>query len=443
MNPQCPIDVDMLSRLERLPRRSWTRSEGRVTRVIGLTIESIGPRASVGDLAWIESGPAEKRVRIPAEVVGFHDRSVVLMPIEYVAGIRPGDRVFTAGRLRIPAGPGLLGRVIDGLGRPLDALPPPADTELVPIDRAPPSPLERRRLDQPFHTGVRAIDGCLTCAKGQRIGIFAGSGVGKSVLLGSLARNSCATVNVIALVGERGREVRDFIEKSLGEEGLRKSVVVAVTSDQSPLLRRKGAAAAMAIAEYFRDRGEDVLLMMDSVTRYAMAQREIGLAVGEPPTTKGYPPSVFGMLAHLLERPGTSARGTITAFFSVLVEADDMNDPIGDSVRSILDGHVVLSRELAEANHYPAIDVLMSISRLMSEVATPRQAECAGKLKELLSVYRRAEDLVNVGAYVAGSNPRIDEALRKIEAIREFLRQKPKEISGMDETLARLEAVVS
>ena len=443
MNTPCPIDVDMLARLERLPRRSWVRSEGRVTRVIGLTIESIGPRASVGDLAWIESGPAERRVRIPAEVVGFHDRSVILMPIEYAAGIRPGDRVLTAGRLRVPAGPGMLGRVVDGLGRPLDNLPAPADTEQVPIDRAAPSPLDRRRLDETFHTGLRAIDGCLTCAKGQRIGIFAGSGVGKSVLLGSLARNSCATVNVIALVGERGREVRDFIEKNLGEEGMRKSVVVAVTSDQSPLLRRKGAATAMAIAEYFRDRGEDVLLLMDSVTRYAMAQREIGLAIGEPPTTKGYPPSVFGMLAQLLERPGTSPHGTITAFFTVLVEADDMNDPIGDTVRSILDGHVVLSRELAEANHYPAIDVLMSISRLMSEVAPPRQAELAGRLKELLSVYRRAEDLVNVGAYVAGSNPRIDEAIRKVDAIRGFLRQRPEEVSPAAETLRRLEEIVA
>ena len=443
MNLPCPIHIDMLSRLEKLPRRSWTRSEGRVTRVIGLTIESIGPRASVGDLAWIESGPAEKRIQIPAEVVGFHDRSVILMPIEYASGIRPGDRVLTAGRLRVPAGPGMLGRVVDGLGRPLDSLPPPEDTRQVAVDRAPPSPLDRRRLDQVFHTGVRALDGCLTCAKGQRIGIFAGSGVGKSMLLGSLARNSCATVNVIALIGERGREVRDFIEKSLGEEGLRKSVVVAVTSDQSPLLRRKGASTAMAIAESFRDQGEDVLLMMDSVTRFAMAQREIGLAVGEPPTTKGYPPSVFGMLAQLLERPGSSPRGTITAFFSVLVEADDMNDPIADSVRSILDGHIVLSRELAEANHYPAIDVLMSISRLMGEVATPRQAEAAGRLKELLSVYRHAEDLVNVGAYVAGSNPRIDEALRKIEPIREFLRQKPREISSMEETLQRLEKVVA
>jgi flagellum-specific ATP synthase len=430
--------INLLDRLDQLPSGSWTRSEGRVTRVIGLTIESVGPRSSVGDLAWIETGPAEQRTRIPAEVVGFHERSVILMPIEYVAGIRPGDRVIPAGRLRLPVGTSLLGRVVDGLGRPLDGLPLPIDTEQVPIDRAPPSPLERKRLDEVFHTGIRALDGCLTCAKGQRIGIFAGSGVGKSVLMGSLARNSCATVNVIALIGERGREVRDFIEKSLGEEGLKKSVVVAVTSDQSPLLRRKGAASAMAIAEYFRDRGENVLLLMDSVTRYAMAQREVGLAIGEPPTTKGYPPSVFGMLAQLLERPGTSLAGTITAFFSVLVEADDMNDPIGDSVRSILDGHIVLSRELAEANHYPAIDILMSISRLMAEVATPEQAECAGKLKELMSVYRRAEDLVNVGAYVAGSNPRIDEALRKIDTIRTFLKQRPNEVSALADTLQRL-----
>ncbi len=437
-----PGNIDMLSRLQRLPPRSWARSEGRVTRVIGLTIESVGPRSSVGDLAWIETGPSEKRTRIPAEVVGFNERAVILMPIEYVSGIRPGDRVLPAGRLRVPAGPGLLGRVVDGLGNPLDAMPPPSDIEQVPIDRAAPSPLDRRRLSEVFHTGVRALDGCLTCAKGQRLAIMAGSGVGKSVLLGSLARNSCATVNVIALIGERGREVRDFIEHSLGPEGLRKSVVVAVTSDQSPLLRRKGASTAMAIAEYFRDRGEDVLLLMDSVTRFAMAQREVGLAIGEPPTTKGYPPSVFGMLARLLERPGTSPEGTITAFFSVLVEGDDMNDPIGDSVRSILDGHIVLSRELAEANHYPAVDVLMSISRLMSEIVAPRQAELAGRLKELLSVYRRAEDLVNVGAYVSGSNPRIDEALAKIEAIRAFLRQRPDEVSAMEKTLKHLEKIV-
>ncbi|HAS82656.1 MAG TPA: EscN/YscN/HrcN family type III secretion system ATPase [Verrucomicrobia bacterium] len=436
------VQIDLMPRLEQLPHRSWTRSEGRVTRVIGLTVESTGPTASVGDLAWIETGPVEMRTRIPAEVVGFHERSVILMPIEYVAGIRPGDRVLPDGAMRIAAGPGLLGRVVDGLGRPLDGMPAPLDMTSVEIDRLPPSPLQRTRISSIFHTGVRAIDACMTCAKGQRIGIFAGSGVGKSVLLGSLARHSCATVNVIALVGERGREVRDFIEKNLGD-GLQKSVVVAVTSDQSPLLRRKGAATAMAIAEYFRDQGDDVLLMMDSVTRYAMAQREIGLAVGEPPATRGYPPSVFGLLARLLERPGTSPQGTITAFFTVLVEGDDMNDPIADSVRSILDGHIVLSREIAEANHYPAIDVLKSVSRLMSDVAPAKQAELAGRLRELLSVYRRAEDLVNVGAYVAGSNPKIDEALSKINAINTFLKQRPNEIAdpaamlkGLEEALA-------
>jgi flagellum-specific ATP synthase/type III secretion protein N (ATPase) len=303
--------------------------------------------------------------------------------------------------------------------------------------------LERTQLTEVFHTGIRAIDGCLTCAKGQRVGIFSGSGVGKSVLLGSLARNSCATVNVIGLIGERGREVRDFIENSLGEEGMKNSVIVAVTSDQSPLLRRKGASTAMAVAEYFRDQNEDVLLMMDSVTRYAMAQREVGLAVGEPPATKGYPPSVFGMMAQLLERPGTSPNGTITAFCTVLTEGDDMNDPIADSVRSILDGHIVLSRELAEANHYPAIDILMSISRLMSSIVDSDQKLNAGQVKELLSVYKRAEDLINVGAYVPGSNPRIDEAVKKREAIRTFLQQLPHEISQMDETLTLLKKAVS
>jgi flagellum-specific ATP synthase len=426
------VSLDLLRNLQKLPRHGWVRSEGRVTRVIGLTVESTGPRASVGDLAWIETGPVEARERIPAEVVGFHERSVILMPIEHAAGIRPGDRVLPAGAMRMAIGPGLLGRVLDGLGRPIDGGPMPDNLDAnLEIDRPPPPPLERTLITTPFHTGVRAIDACITCAKGQRVGIFAGSGVGKSVLLGSLARHAESTVNVIALIGERGREVRDFVEKNLGN-GMQKSVVVAVTSDQTPLMRRKGASTAMAIAEYFRDRGDDVLLMMDSVTRFAMAQREIGLAVGEPPTSRGYPPSVFGLMARLLERPGTSANGTITAFFSVLVEGDDLNDPIADSVRSILDGHIVLSREIAEANHYPAIDVLKSVSRLMSDVISPRQKQMAAKMRELLSVYRKAEDLVNVGAYVAGTNPKIDEALAKIEAINQFLRQTPQEVTNPD-----------
>lgn len=436
------LDIDMVSRLDCLPQQNWVRPEGRVSRVIGLTVESVGPRVSVGDLAYIETVDDDGVHRIPAEVVGFHDHSVVLMPVEYVGGIRPGDRVFPAGRLQVPVGYGLLGRVVDGLGHPLDDAPPVSAAKTVDIEREAPAPFERQALVTPFMTGIRAIDGCLTVARGQRIGIFSGSGVGKSSLLGTLARNSCATINIIALIGERGREVRDFIEKSLGD-GLSKSVVVAVTSDKSPLMRRKGASTAMAIAEYFRDQGENVLLLMDSVTRYAMAQREIGLAVGEPPTTKGYPPSVFGLLARLLERPGTSREGTITAFFAVLVESDDMNDPIADSVRSILDGHIVLSRELAEANHYPAIDILMSISRLMNDVTTARHAELAGKMRSLLSVYRKAEDLVNVGAYVSGSNAKIDDALKKIDKINDFLRQKTHESTAdMNEILSGMEAVL-
>jgi len=432
-------NINVLAALNGIPDSSWARAEGRITKVIGLTVESSGPLSSIGDLVWIETGEKGETIRIAAEVVGFHERSVIIMPVQHVTGIRPGDRVLPAGAMRVSVGPGLLGRVVDGLGNPLDGIIQPVNGDCsMEIDRPPTSPLDRPRISTIFHTGIRAIDSTLTCAKGQRIGIFAGSGVGKSVLLGSLARHSCASVNVIALIGERGREVRDFIEKNL-RDSLHKSVVVAVTSDQSPLLRRTGAATAMAIAEYFRDRGDDVLLMMDSVTRYAMAQREIGLAVGEPPATRGYPPSVFGLLARLLERPGTSPKGTITAFFSVLVEGDDMNDPIADSVRSILDGHIVLSREIAETNHYPAIDVLKSISRLMSDVVTPRQAELAGRLRELLSVYRKAEDLVNVGAYVSGSNPKIDESLKKIDSINAFLRQRPEELSTPEAMLTRLE----
>ncbi|OVE76274.1 hypothetical protein BVX97_01525 [bacterium E08(2017)] len=419
------------------------RSEGRVSKVVGLTIESTGPRVSVGDLAWVETHNGLDTKRVPAEVVGFRDNSVLLMPVEYIAGIRPGARVLPAGRLKVRAGYSLLGRVLDGLGRPIDELRHPEDTVSVDIDGVPPRPLKRKPLSESFSTGIKAIDGLITCAKGQRLGVFSGSGVGKSVLLGSLARNSCSTINVIALIGERGREVRDFIDNCLGPEGLAKSVIVTATSDESPLMRLKGAATATAIAEYFRDQGEDVLLLMDSVTRYSMAQREIGLAVGEPPTTKGYPPSVFGLLSRLLERSGTSAKGVITAFYTVLVEADDMNDPIADSVRAILDGHIVLSRELAEANRYPAIDVLSSISRLMNEVIDEPHKEMASKLRTLLSVYKKAEDLINVGAYVEGSNPKIDEALTKIDRIEQYLRQPQYDSSTFEETLLGLQEAVS
>lgn len=436
------INLDFLKLTHGLEHECIARPEGRVSKVIGLTVESVGPRISVGDLAWIETHSGKGVKHVPAEVVGFRDNSVLLMPVEYVGGLRPGARVLPGNRLEVCAGYSLLGRVLDGLGRPMDFGPELTETVPVEINRSAPPPMSRERLHEVFSTGVKAIDGLLTCAKGQRVGIFAGSGVGKSVLLGSLARNSCATVNVIALIGERGREVRDFIENCLGD-GLKKSVVIVATSDQSPLMRIKGASTAMAIAEYFRDQGENVLLLMDSITRYGMAQREIGLAIGEPPTTKGYPPSVFGLLAHLLERSGNSDKGGITAFYSVLVEADDMNDPIADAARSILDGHIVLSRQIAETNHYPAIDVLGSISRIMSEVVSGPHREKAARLRTLMSIYKKAEDLVNVGAYVAGSNPKIDEALAKIEKITSFLRQPHDVTSRWDETLKAMEAAIS
>jgi len=415
-----PRIEDLLSGLE---RESLVRPEGRVYEVTGMMVKSIGPRVSVGDIAWIESSSNNGHKRIPCEVVGFRDEHVLLMPVERLGGIRPGERVLPGGALSIGAGRSMIGRVIDGLGRPIDGGPPLTDLVPVPIDGTPLSPMERQPASEVFATGVRSIDGLLSTAKGQRVGIFAGSGVGKSVLIGSLARNSCATINVIALIGERGREVRDFVEKCLGPEGLAKSVVVAVTSDQSPVLRIKGASTAMAIAEYFREQGENVLFLMDSVTRCAMAQREIGLSVGEPPTTKGYPPSVFGLLAKLLERSGSSAKGCITGFFTVLTEADDMNDPIADSVRAILDGHIVLSRRMAMMGHYPAVDVNASISRLMNDVVSKDHVAIAARFRSILAVYARAEDMINIGAYAAGSNPRIDEALKKIEKLNGFLCQ--------------------
>ena len=396
--------------------------EGRVYEVAGLTVKSIGPLVSIGDLVWIEPDPSVPR-RVACEVVGFRDRFVLLMPFERLGGVRPGARVRSGGRIAVPAGYALLGRVVDGLGSPLDEQGPLSSMAKVHLEQPTSSPLRRERLNEAFCTGIRVVDGLLTCAKGQRMGIFAGSGVGKSMLLTSLARNASSTVNVIALVGERGREVRGFVEDTLGKDGLAKSVVVAVTSDESPLMRITGAFTAMAIAEYFRDQGEDVLLLMDSVTRCAMAQREIGLAIGEPPTTKGYPPSVFGLLSRLLERSGTKGRGSITAFYTVLVEADDMNDPIADAVRAILDGHMILSRELASANHYPAVDVLRSVSRVMNDVAGDEHLGAASKVRSMLAAYRKAEDLIDVGAYVRGSNARIDEAVDKIEAIQAFLQQ--------------------
>jgi flagellum-specific ATP synthase len=398
------------------------RQNGKVRQVIGVVVESCGPAMSIGETADI----FYKRNAAPvmAEAVGFRDRNVLLMPLGELGGISAGSDVLSLGKpLQVELSDALLGRVLDGLGRPIDGKGRIARAQSAEISGTPPNALTRRRVDTPLSLGVRAIDGLLTCGRGQRVGIFAGSGVGKSTVLGMIARNTEADVNVIALVGERGKEVRDFVERDLGEAGLRRSVVIVATSDQPALVRIKAAFVATRIAEYFRDGGLDVMLMMDSVTRFAMAQREVGLAIGEPTTTRGYTPSVFALLPKLLERAGTSERGTITGLYTVLVDGDDMNEPVADAVRSILDGHIVLSRKLAAANHYPAIDVLASVSRVMSDVVSPAHAAGASAVRDLMATYREAEDLINIGAYVAGSNARVDLALARHDEIRAFLRQ--------------------
>lgn len=416
------------------------RVSGRVVQVIGLVVESMGPPAHVGEICRIYT--RSQRTPIQAEVVGFREGKTLLMVLGDRNGIEPGSEVVASGREAMaPVGEGLLGRVIDGLGRPLDGRPPIEAEVEYPLFNAPPAPLERARISEPLALGVRAVDAAITCGKGQRLGIFAGSGVGKSTLLGMFARNTSADVNVIALVGERGREVREFIEKDLGPEGLRRSVVVVATSDQASLVRLKGAFLATAIAEYFRDTGRDVLLMMDSLTRLAMAQREVGLAIGEPPTTRGYTPSVFSMMPKLLERAGNSSSGSITGLYTVLVEADDMNEPVADAARSILDGHIVLSRELATMNHYPAIDVLASVSRVMVDVADEAHIRAAARMREALSIYREAADLINIGAYVPGSNPKIDWARTMIDGINAFLRQGINEKADFAETVSKLRSM--
>lgn len=409
--------------------------KGWVTQVVGAVIEASGPAVHLGELCRIQCGEQQAR----AEVVGFRGNTVLLMPLDEVQGIRAGSEVIATGIPQmVPVGPELLGRVIDPLGNPLDGKPAPMTRHRYLLDASPPNPMLRQRIREPLSLGIRAIDGLLTCGKGQRLGIFSGSGVGKSTLLGMVARYTEAEVNIIGLIGERGREVRDFIENDLGEEGLKRSVLVVVTSDQPALLRIKGAFAATAIAEYFRDQGQDVLLMMDSITRFAMARREIGLAIGEPPATRGYPPSVYGLLPRLLERSGTSERGTITALYTVLVEGDDTNEPIADTVRGILDGHVVLSRRLASRNQYPAIEVLESVSRLALELATPEQKAAASHLRELLATWREAEDLISIGAYVRGSSKSIDEALDRYEDILTFLKQSVDEGVSYEQTLKQL-----
>lgn len=413
------------------------RLNGRVTQVIGLIIEAQGPAVNLEELCYIYSKGGG--LPLKAEVVGFRDDRILLMPLGEMRGIGPGCEVVASGQsLTIQVGEELLGKALDGLGNSLDGASNFFLGKEYPVNNMPPNPLTRKRINQPLEVGVKAIDGVLTCGKGQRVGIMAGSGVGKSTLLGMIARNTKADINVIALIGERGREVRDFIERDLGEEGLKRSVVVVATSDQPALIRVKGALVATAIAEYFRDQGKDVMLMMDSVTRFAMAQREIGLAIGEPPTTRGYTPSVFAILPKLLERSGTANKGSITALYTVLVEGDDMNEPITDAVRGILDGHIVLSRQLASQNHYPAIDILSSISRVMIEIVSNQHREAANDLRNILATYREAEDLINIGAYVAGSNPRIDYALSKIDSAREFLKQDVYEKLDYQQTVENL-----
>ena len=444
-----PILSDILPPLDDLKKRlegvDLTRVNGRVEQVVGLVIESTGPTASVGEACWIT--PADGRGKpILAEVVGFRQHRILLMPLGEMRGLGPGSEVVRTGQpFKIPVGESLLGRVIDAMGKPLDGKGPLGPTrESYPIHREPPPAMERRRIEMPVATGVRAIDSLLTLGEGQRLGIFAGSGVGKSTLLGMIARNTEADINVIGLVGERGREVRDFLERDLGEKGLARSVVVVATSDQPSLIRIQAALVATAIAEYFRNQGKRVMLMMDSITRFAMAQREVGLAIGEPPTTKGYTPSVFALLPRLLERAGTTAhQGSITGLYSILVEADDMNEPVADSCRAILDGHVVLSRELAAQNHYPAIDILNSISRVMRDIVGPEQLEAAGKIRSVLATYKSVEDLISIGAYVKGTNPKVDEALKRLEAVQVFLRQSREENAIWEDTLQKMKSFLS
>jgi flagellum-specific ATP synthase len=427
--------------LQKLRPMSAIKIVGSVKRAVGLVVESQGPPASVGELCEIiGQGHSEP---IPAEVIGFRDNYVLSMPLFKVNGVKLGDKVVCRKKqLSVPVSPFLLGRIVDGMGAPIDHLGPIETDAEYPLQPKGTNPLQRKNIDSILGTGIRTIDGLLTCGKGQRIGIFGGSGVGKSTLLGMMARYTSADVNVISLVGERGREVRAFIEKDLGEEGLRRSVVVVSTSEQPPLLRIRAALMATTIAEYFRDQGKNVLLMMDSITRFAMAQREVGLAAGEPPSSKGYTPSVFSLLPRLVERAGNFlSGGSITGFYTVLVEGDDMNDPVADATRSLLDGHIVLSRELAWRNHYPCIDVLASVSRLMTDLVPAAYSEKTGKIRELISTYQKAEDMINIGAYVKGSNPEIDYAITMMDRVNGFLKQDIDEKINFQQTIDQMRAL--
>lgn len=429
------------AKYEHLAQESFYKKLGKVSKIVGLTIESVGPDAKLNDLCKIYS--LDKSQTLFAEVVGFKDSRVLLMPFDNVGGIGPGCIVEnTESPLGVKVGDAILGHTLDGLGNPVDGVDLGL-TETYSVEASPPDPMSRVIINQMLPLGVKAVDGLLTVGKGQRIGIFAGSGVGKSTLLGMFARNTKADINVIALIGERGREVREFIERDLGEEGMRRSVLVVATSDKPALIRNKAAKTATAIAEYFRDQGKDVLLMMDSLTRFSMAQREIGLASGEPPVTRGYPPSVYSEMPKLLERAGMAEKGSITGLYTVLVDGDDFNEPITDTARSILDGHIILSRKLGHKNHYPAIDVLQSISRCMSQISTKEHKKMAGRLKNVLATYNEAEDLINIGAYKKGSNRNIDYAISKIDAVNKFLVQQTDEKFSFEEEIKMLSDIFS
>ncbi|MHC4572564.1 MAG: FliI/YscN family ATPase [Planctomycetota bacterium] len=434
---RCPIDFEKFhSALREV--RLWD-CQGHVVRVSGLTVESAGPPVGLGDFCGIHIRDGR---RVLAEVVGFRKNHLILLPLEHIEGISPGDTV--TGRITpryITLSDEILGRALNGLGEPIDKKGPLAGTVKKALDAGSPPPLSRGKITRPLALGIRSIDGLLTCGKGQRIGIFSGSGVGKSVLLGDIANSSEAGVNVVALIGERGREVREFLEENLGSEGLTHSVVVVATSDSPPIQRVKAAFVAVTIAEYFRDRGHDVLFMMDSLTRFAQAQREIGLAAGEPPAAKGYCPSVFSLMPRLVERLGCSKNGSITGILTVLVESDDLADPVADSARSLLDGHIVLSRKLADRGHYPAVDILQSVSRLMPMVTTEEHKRAAQKLKEICAIYTDAEDLINIGAFSPGSNRRIDGAISLIDKINDFLIQPVRQRTSFEETVRRLAAI--
>ena len=429
------LPIDIKKYVHALRKLDTVRYSGRVCKIVGLTIESKGPAGKLGEICYIY--PIDSKDPILSEVVGFKDGNVILMPLGEMDGIGPGSIVVASGKsMEVRVGEALLGKVLDGLGNVMDGEYVPDELlSNYPVMNTPPNPLKRKKIETPLPLGVKAVDGILSCGRGQRIGIFAGSGVGKSTLLGMIARNAKADINVIALIGERGREVREFIENDLKKEGLERSILVVATSDQPPLIRMKGALLATSIAEYFRDKGKDVMLMMDSLTRFSMAQREVGLAVGEPPVTKGYTPSVFAVLPKLLERAGNSDKGSITGLYTVLVDGDDMNEPIADAVRGILDGHIVLSRGIANKNHYPAIDILASVSRVMSAITTDEHKVAAKRLRDVLATYKEAEDLINIGVYSKGTNSKIDYAIDKIDAINSFLCQ------GMEENFEYEEAL--